>query len=95
MYKVANMEALIHNDYRQQPITSEEACGHYRAYLAALEAMIQNQEDVVLRARMAGDETQLARARSSLWRLLTKRQGVLDALTAYAGAEPDFTELEQ
>jgi outer membrane protein TolC len=45
------MEALIHNDHRQQPITSDEACGQYREYLARLEAMIQDQEGVVLRAR--------------------------------------------
>lgn len=77
------MEALIHNDYRQQPITSDVACRQYRAYLAHLEAMIADQEDIVLRARTAGDGEQLARARSSLWRLLTKRQGVVDALAAH------------
>jgi hypothetical protein len=77
------MESLIHNDYRQQPITSDEACGHYRGYLARLEALIADQEDVVQRERTANDEAQLARARTSLWRLLTKRQGVLDALAAY------------
>ena len=77
------MEPLIHNDYHQQPITYDEACGRYRAYLARLEVMIADQEDDVLRARATGDEAQLARARTSLWRLLTKRQGVLDALAAY------------
>jgi hypothetical protein len=77
------VDALIHNHERQQPITSEEACRQYREYLARLEAMISNQEDVVQQARSADDATQLARARTSLWRLLTKRQGVLDALAAY------------
>lgn len=77
------MEPLIHNDYRQQPITSDEACRRYREYLARLEVMIQDQEDAVLRARSASDTSQLARARTSLWRLLTKRQGVVDALAAY------------
>jgi hypothetical protein len=77
------MEPLIHNDYRQQPIASEEAAQHYREYLARLEAMIADQEDAVLQARAAGDAPGLARARTSLWRLLTKRQGVVDALAAY------------
>ena len=74
------MEPLIHNDYRQQPITSDEACSHYREYLARLEAMITDQEDAVLRARTTGNIIQIAQARTSLWRLLTKRQGVVDAL---------------
>lgn len=78
------MEPLMHNDYRQQPITSDEACHRYREYLARLEALIVDQEDVVLRARTASDAAQLARARTSLWRLLTRRQGVVDALAAYA-----------
>lgn len=77
------MESVIHNDYRQQPIVSDESWRQYREYLARLEAMIEDQENVVLRAREAEDVTQLARARTSLWRLLTKRQGVLDALAAY------------
>lgn len=77
------MEPLIHNDYRQQPITSDEACHRYREYLARLETLIQDQEDVVFRARSANDTSQLARARSALWRLLTKRQGVVDALATY------------
>ena len=77
------MESLIHNDYRQQPIMTDEACRNYREYLARLETMIQDQEDIVLLARSAGDASQLAQARSALWRLLTKRQGVVDALAAY------------
>ncbi len=77
------MEPLMHNDYRQQPIKSDEACTQYHAYLAHLEALIGDQEDVVLRARTASDASELARARTSLWRLLTKRQGVIDALAAY------------
>ncbi len=77
------MEPLIHNDYRQQPILSEEARRQYWQYLARLEAMIADQEDTVLRARTAGDGSQLASARTSLWRLLTKRQGVVDAIAAY------------
>ena len=77
------MESVIHNDYRQQPISSDEACYQYREYLAHLEAMILDQEDVVLRVRMSRDESQLARARTSLWRLLTKRQGVIDALATF------------
>jgi len=77
------METLIHNDYRQDPITSDEARYHYCRYLARLEAMIADQEDIVLRARTDGDEYQLTNARTSLWRLLTKRQGVLGAIAAY------------
>jgi hypothetical protein len=77
------MEPLIHNDYRQDPISSDEARYHYCRYLAHLEAMIADQEDIVLRARTDGDEYQLTNARTSLWRLLTKRQGVLDAIAAY------------
>jgi len=77
------MEAVIHNDFRQRPITSDEGyeCSHQ--YLERLEAMIADQEDVTLRARAAGDDAQLAQARTSLWRLLTKRQGVVDSLTTY------------
>jgi hypothetical protein len=50
------MEHLIHNDYRQEPVTSDEDRLHYRRYLGQLEAMIADQEDVVLRERGAGDE---------------------------------------
>ena len=85
------MESVIHNDYRQQPITSDEACRQYRHYLARLEALIADQEDVVIQARARGDAAALTRARTSLWRLLTKRQGVMDTLAAYeqqhAGAQ--------
>lgn len=77
------MEWVIHNDYRQEPITSDEDRQHYRRYLGQLEAMIAEQEDAVLRARSAGDEDQLGIARTSFWRLLTKRQGVVDAIMAY------------
>lgn len=85
------MEPMIHNDYRQQPITSDEALRQYQAYLARLEAMIVDQEDTVMRTRMTGDAAQLARARTTLWRLLTKRQGVVDALTAYEHARSKQT----
>jgi len=37
------MGPLMYNDYRQQPITSDEACAHYRAYLARLEGLIADQ----------------------------------------------------
>lgn len=77
------MESVIHNDYRQQPVASDEARVQYLGYLARLEAMIAQQEDVVLQARSMSDDSELARARTSLWRLLTKRQGVVDALSAY------------
>lgn len=77
------MEPVLHNDYRQQPITSDEACGQYRHYLAKLEAFITEQEDVVIQARTHANMAELTRARTSLWRLLTKRQGVLDELAAY------------
>jgi hypothetical protein len=80
------VEHVIHNDYRQQPITSDEAKCRYQEYLARLEAMIADQEDVVLQARAREDEDQLASARTSLWRLLTKRQGLVDALDAYERA---------
>ncbi|WIG61138.1 MAG: hypothetical protein OJF49_003886 [Ktedonobacterales bacterium] len=81
------MESLIHNDYRQQPIPSDEAREHYRSYLARLEAMIADQVDTVLRARTSDDVSELAHAHTSLWRLLTKRQGVVDALAAYERAK--------
>lgn len=77
------MEPVLRNDYRQQPITSDEACQQYRQYLARLEAMIAEQEDVVIQARAHANAAELTRARTSLWRLLTKRQGVLDAVAAY------------
>jgi hypothetical protein len=75
------MERIFHNDYRQQPITSDEACQQYRQYLAKLEAMIAEQEDLVIQAR--ANAAELTCTRTSLWRLLSKRQGVLDALVAY------------
>jgi hypothetical protein len=81
------MEPLIHNDYRQLPIASDESCRHYREYLTRLEAVIRDQEDNVLQARAASDADKLSRARTSLWRLLTKRQGVVDALEAYERAK--------
>jgi hypothetical protein len=77
------MESVIHNDYRQHPIESGEGLERYREFLAHLEAMIADQEDTVLQARAAGDEYQLANDRTRLWRLLTKRQGVADAILAY------------
>ncbi len=42
------MEPMIHNDYRQQSITSDEVARQYREYLARLEALIIDQEDVVM-----------------------------------------------
>jgi hypothetical protein len=77
------MEFLMYHDYRQEPITSDAACEQYRAYHAKIEAMIAAQEDVVAGGRASGDAHDLARARGSLWRLLTKRQGVFDAIQAY------------
>ena len=77
------MESVIHNDYRQQLIASDEARAQYLAYLAQLEALVADQEDRVSEARTGSDGAQLSRARTSLWRLLTKRQGVLDALATY------------
>ena len=85
------METVIHNDYRQRPITSDEECERSHQYLERLEEMIADQEDVTVRARAAGDEAQLAQARTSLWRLLTKRQGVVDALTRYEQDKSAFT----
>ena len=78
-----SVERVTHNDYRQQPITSYEAREQYCRYLARLAAMIADQEDTVRHIRMTGDSTRLASARTSLWRLLTKRQGVVDALADY------------
>lgn len=77
------MESVMHNDYRQQPIMSDEACRQYQRYLGRLEALVADQEDVVIQARTHTDEAELSRAYTSLWRLLTKRQGVVDALAAY------------
>jgi hypothetical protein len=78
------MEKVIHNDYRQRPIQTEEERSSCCAFLTHLEEMIAAQEDAVIAARDAGEEQALAQARTRLWRLLTKRQGVLDALQAYA-----------
>lgn len=78
------MEPLMHNDYRQQPITSDEAYRAYHEFLEHVEEMISLQEDVVSQARAQARAAELARARTALWRLLTKRQGVVDALAAYA-----------
>lgn len=77
------MESVLYHDYRQQPISSDAGRDQYRLYLARLEAMIADQEDVVNQARAESDTGALADARTSLWRLLTKRQGVVDALAAY------------
>jgi len=77
------MESRSHNDYRQHPILSDEGLEQYRGYLSRLEAMIADQEDIVAQARSAGDVAVLARERTRLWRLLTKRQGVVDAIAAY------------
>jgi len=77
------MESVIYHDYRQHPIASDAARDQYRQYLARLEAMIAEQEDVVHQARADSNAGALADARSSLWRLLTKRQGVVDALATF------------
>ena len=77
------MESVLRNDYRQQPITSDEACRQYHHYLARLEALIAEQEDAVIKVRSHANTAELTRARTSLWRLLTRRQGVLDALSVY------------
>jgi hypothetical protein len=77
------MGAMFHNDYRQQPITSDEARDAYRGFLGRWEETITDQEDKVIRARVAGDTAELADARTRLWRLLSKRQGLLDAIAAY------------
>ena len=45
--------------------------------------MIAEQEDVAHLARADSNAGALAVARTSLWRLLTKRQGVIDAMAAY------------
>jgi hypothetical protein len=77
------MESVLRHDYRQQPISTDAARDQYRLYLARLEAMIADQEDVVNQARVRSEASTLADARTSLWRLLTKRQGVVDALAVY------------
>ena len=77
------MESVMYHDYRQQPLSSDPARDQYRQYLARLEAMIADQEDIVRQARAESNTGALADARTSLWRLLTKRQGVVDALAAY------------
>ena len=81
------MEPSLYHDYRQRPITSDEACTHFQHYLAQIEAMITVQEDMVVQAREQGNTSELARARTSLWRLLTKRQGVIDAIIVYTKAQ--------
>ncbi len=75
--------AMFHNDYRQEPITSDEERNAYCDFLREWEAMIADQEDKVIRARAAGDTAELADARTRLWRLLSKRQGLLDTIAAY------------
>ena len=64
----------LHNDYRQWPITSDVAEKQYCQYLAQLETLIANEEDVVRQVRLRGDIAALVEARTSLWRLLTKRR---------------------
>jgi hypothetical protein len=78
-----SMGAKFHHDYRQEPITSQEGRSASWDFLQEWEAMIADQEDQVIRARAAGEPAQLAEARTRLWRLLSKRQGLLDAITAY------------
>ncbi len=78
-----NMGAMFHNDYRQQPITSDEARDAYLGFLGRWEEAIAGQEDTVIRARANGDAVELADARTRLWRLLSKRQGILDAIATY------------
>jgi hypothetical protein len=78
------MNSLIHNDYRQPVIASDTEYTQSRAFLALIEDVITTQEDIVFQARQSGDAQALSRARSSLWRLLTKRQGILDQLRAYS-----------
>jgi hypothetical protein len=77
------MGAMFHNDYRQKPITSDKARDAYLGFLERWEGTITDQEDKVIRARAAGDAAELADARTRLWRLLSKRQGILDAIAAY------------
>jgi hypothetical protein len=77
------MEFVIHNDYRQPPITSDEICKQYHRFLVQLEEMIVAQEDEVVNARNQKDSSELDKARTRLWRLLTKRQGISDAIQAY------------
>jgi len=77
------MKSVIYNDYRQPPITSDDGCAGSHAYLARLEELIAAQEDAVIQARANSGASELAQARTRLWRLLTKRQGVVDALQAH------------
>lgn len=56
------MESLMYHDYRQQPIASGSARDQYCEYLARLEAMIADQEDVVSQARASSDAGALASA---------------------------------
>jgi hypothetical protein len=78
-----NMGAKFHNDYRQEPITSDGARDAYLGFLGRWEEAIADQEDKVIRARAAGDVAELADARTRLWRLLSKRQGLLDTIATY------------
>jgi hypothetical protein len=83
-----NMGALFHNDYRQQPVTSDEARDAHLGFLERWEEAIADQEDTVIRARTAGDTVDLAEARTRLWHLLSKRQGILDAIATYERQRP-------
>ena len=78
-----HMGAKFQNDYRQETITSQEGRGASWDFLQEWEATIADQEDRVIRARTAGDAAELADARTRLWRLLSKRQGILDAIATY------------
>jgi hypothetical protein len=75
-----SMGVMFHNDYRQQPITSDAARDAYLGFLGRWEMAITDQEDKVIHARAVGDVVELADARTRLWRLLSKRQGLLDAI---------------
>jgi hypothetical protein len=77
------MGALFHNDHRQMPSTLDKARDAYLGFLERWEEAVADQEDKVIRARAAGDAAELADARTRLWRLLSKRQGIVDAIAAY------------
>jgi hypothetical protein len=65
----------------QPPITSDQELAGYRAGLARLNEIVAEREASLFASR--DDPRRLEDARQELYRVYRKRQGILDAITAY------------
>ncbi len=81
--KPETRKGLMYNDYRQEPIVSEQELAGYKEGLKKLEAAVKILEDDVMSLRSANDLNRLQHARSSLLHLLLKWQGIVDAIYTY------------